>query len=172
MEDTLRYFFSAVFQGFAAIVTLGIMFYLYYMDKQSRKLDDIEKALSVFKPDRLTNNSEEKINYYVEYGIFEYANKFLLPPLVGKKPTHQIVITLNRYNIIVKQNKLLSDQLKKLFKIAILILILSLLSLFTVGYFHSLNIILFIIGIIIIVLSVIFFTFLFKFSKIIIDGPF
>ena len=169
MEDTLRYFFSAVFQGFAAIVTLGIMFYLYYMDNQIRKLDDIEKILSVFKPDRLTNNSEEKINYYVEYGIFEYAKSFLLPPLVEKNPTHQIVITLNRYNVIVKQNKLLSDQLKRLFKIAILILILSLLSLFTVGYFQWLNIILFFIGIILIVLSVIFFTYLFKFSKIIID---
>ncbi len=32
MEETLRYFFSAVFQGFAAIITLGAMYFLYFFD--------------------------------------------------------------------------------------------------------------------------------------------
>jgi len=31
MNTTLLYFYSAVFKGFAAILTLGAMFYLYYI---------------------------------------------------------------------------------------------------------------------------------------------
>ena len=50
MEDTLRYFFSAVFQGFAAIITLGIMFYLYYLDKFRNRIEDIESIFQGFKP--------------------------------------------------------------------------------------------------------------------------
>lgn len=171
MEDTLRYFFSAVFQGFAAIITLGIMFYLYYMDKQSRKIDNIEKELLLFKPNSISDKSGEKIKSYVEHSIFEYATCYLLPSLVEANPTHQIVVAMKKYDLIIKQKKLLSGQLKGLFKIATLILIVSLVSLFMVGYYKWLTVVLFIIGIITILLSTIFFTLLFRFSKTVIDGP-
>ena len=172
MEDTLRYFFSAVFQGFAAIITLGIMFYLYYMDKQSRKIDEIEKELLIFKPDRLSDKSGEKINYYIEHGIFKYASHFLLPPLIEAKPMHQIVVAMKKYDSIIKQKDSLSKDLKRLFRIATLILIVSLISLFMVGYYLWLNLVLFVIGIFTIVLSAIFFARLFAFSKTIIDAPY
>lgn len=172
MEDTLRYFFSAVFQGFAAIITLGIMFYIYYIDKQSRKIDEIEKKLMIFEPNLQTANYEEKINYYVEHGIFKYASHYLLPPLIEAKPMHQIVVAMKKYDLIIKQKEFLSKKIKELFKIATLILIVSLVSLFMIGYYQWLSIALFIIGIITILLCIIFFTRLFTFSKSIIDGPF
>lgn len=171
MEDTLRYFFSAVFQGFSALITLGIMFYLYYLDRQTRKIDEIEKDLMIFKPDRLSPGSEEKIKYYIENGIFIYTKKYLLPPLVEANPNHQIVVGIKRYDSIVKQKIILSDSLLVLFKIATLTLVVSIISLFMIGYYSWLSTILFFIGIVIIALCLVFFNKLFAFSKTIINTP-
>lgn len=148
------------------------MFYLYYLDKQSRKIDEIEKVLLNFKPDRISDKSGEKINYYIENGIFKYATNYLLPPLIEANPNHQIVVGMKRYDSIIKQKDFLSKNLKGLFKIATLILIVSLVSLFMVGYYQWLNVALYAIGIFIIVLSAIFLTRLFRFSKTIIDAPY
>lgn len=45
ISDTLRYFYSAAFQGFAAIVTLGIMFYLYFVQDINNRIKSIEDIL-------------------------------------------------------------------------------------------------------------------------------
>ena len=172
MEDTLRYFFSAIFQGFAAIITLGIMFYLYYMDKQSRKVDEIERELMMFKPSGLGPDGEERLKYFLDFSIIEYMREYSIKRRTTHSQADPIYMRVNKYDSIIKQKELLSDNLKILFKIARMILICSLLSLFLVGYFYWLNIVLEIAGIILIILSIIFFARLFSFSKTIIEGTF
>jgi len=40
MEDTLRYFFSAVFQGMAAVITIGAVFVVFKFEEVNRTLTD------------------------------------------------------------------------------------------------------------------------------------
>jgi len=167
MVDTLRYFFSAVFQGFAAIITLGIMFYLYYLDKINKKLDDIDSSFSGHNP---RSGSED--DYYVkEHGITLFVKNKILPLKVNVETydyTRQIV---SLYEKIIKQKDKLNRKLLSLFKIAVAIILISLISLFCVGYFGWLNNILFFSGILNIFLSLMFFTKLFSFIKEITNKP-
>jgi len=172
MEDTLRYFFSALFQGFAAIITLGIMFYLYYLDKQSRKVDEIEKELSIYIPSGLSAEAIERYNFFLEFGIIAYVKEYLIKRQLASSQYFHFQKRIEIFDSITEQKKVLSEKLKLLFKISRTILIGSLISLFLVGYFNWLNIILAVDGLILIVLTIIFFARLFSFSKTIIDGPF
>ena len=167
MEDTLRYFFSAVFQGFAALITLGIMFYLYYMDKLSGKTEKIESKLLHRKP----GIGGEGFTIYEREGIIEYMKKSLL--LIKKDhPAYSYDrVQVSLYDSIEEQKKSSSAKMKGLFKIARVILILSLISLFLVGYYEWLNYILTGSGILCIVISIVFFKDLYAFSKQIIDRP-
>ena len=44
-SDTLRYFYSAIFQGFAAIITLGSMFYIYFRQQIENRKDELKKNM-------------------------------------------------------------------------------------------------------------------------------
>ena len=167
MEDTLRYFFSAVFQGFAAVIAIGIMFYLYYMDRINKKLEEIETSLSGFKSSPQSDNDL----YIKEHGLVSFIKDKILPlktNLSAYDPTRSLIVI---YDKIKAQNEKLKTKLIILFKLAILIILISLISLFSVGYYSWLNIILFISGIICIFLSVSFFSGLFRFIKDIIHKP-
>lgn len=169
MEDTLRYFFSAVFQGFAAIITLGIMFYLYYLDKLSSKTEKIESRLSNFKP-QIGRGHDELLTYERE-GIIEYMKKYLLPIKKDIQAYDWARLQVSLYDSIGEQKQSMSVKMKNLFKIARLILVVSLISLFLVGYYEWLNYILVTFGIACIILAVVFFSQLFTFIKQILDNP-
>ena len=153
MEDTLRYFFSAVFQGFAAIITLGIMFYLSYLDKFRKQLEDIESFFAGYKPTHGNIN-----DFYVkEHGLVFYVKDKVLPHK-GDHPDHENARHLvSKYEGRIEQKEKLNEELLSLFKIAALILSASLISLFCVGYFIWLNNILFFSGMFNILFSLIFF---------------
>ena len=166
MEDTLRYFFSAVFQGFAAIITLGIMFYLYYLDKFRKRVEDIESIFQGFKP-----NSGTEDNLYVkEYGLVLYVKNKILPTKVDIPSYDFARNAVSLYVKIVAQKERLNKKLMSLFKLAVFIILTSLISLFCVGYLIWLNNILFFLGILVTLLSFIFFTRLYSFIKDIIEN--
>ena len=167
MEDTLRYFFSAVFQGFAAIITLGIMFYLYYLDKFRKRLEDIENFFHGYKPPTGTEN-----DFYVkEHGLILFVKNIVLPPKKDVSAYDYARRLVSIYEEKIDQKKILNKKLLSLFKNAILIILISLIALFSTGYVNWLNYILFIAGILNIILSFIFFINLFSFIKSIINTP-
>jgi hypothetical protein len=161
MEDTLRYFFRAVFQGFAAVTTLGIMFYLYYLDKFRKRVEDIESIFQGFKP----NPGTEDNLYVKEHGFVMYVKDKVLPKKEGIQSYDFARKAVSLYEAMVLQKDRLNKKLMKLFKIAVLIILTSLISLFCVGYIVWLNKLLFILGILAILLSFIFFIQLFMFIK-------
>ena len=162
MGDTLRYFFSAVFQGFAAIITLGIMFYLYYIDKIEKRISEIEKAL---KDEYLVYSRSEDDHYIKQNGIVKFFNEKVKAQSKGVF----VVEMLNSHESIMANKKDFNGRIKSLFKIARVILIISLISLFCIEYLVWLDMVLLFIGVLIIILSIIFFSHLFSFIKKIID---
>jgi hypothetical protein len=68
MENTLLYFFSALFQGFAAIITLGSMFYLYFIEHLNEQKAKIEEELK-----RQFNPQRDVQNTLIVRGIIEYC---------------------------------------------------------------------------------------------------
>jgi len=168
MEDTLRYFFSAVFQGFAAIITLGIMFYLYFIDKLRSRTNEIKNNLLVYKP---SQTGDDLYKYLEEEGIIKYMKNKLLPIKKDFPSYNNARNLVSLYDSIEAQKGSLSERLKDLFKIARVILITSLISLFCVGYHLWINYALIGFGIFCIVLAIMFFSDLYTFSKEIIDTP-
>ena len=71
MEDTLRYFFSSLFQGFAAIVTLGAMYFLYFFDKIESKKNQVLERLKVFEGMEGASGRE----YIIRNGIMKYLKE-------------------------------------------------------------------------------------------------
>ncbi|MDQ7063672.1 MAG: hypothetical protein Q9P90_05420 [candidate division KSB1 bacterium] len=48
ISDTLRYFYSAIFQGFAAVIGIGGMFYVFYKQNLSNKKEKILNAMESY----------------------------------------------------------------------------------------------------------------------------
>jgi len=167
MADTLRYFFSAAFQGFAAIITLGIMFYIYHLDKIRKEIDEINSFFSGYKP---RSGSEDDL-YVKEHGLALYVKNRILPSKVNVEAYDSTRQLVSLYEKIIEQKNRLNIKLLSLFKIATIIILVSLISLFCVGYFRWLNNILFFSGILNIFFSLVFFTKLFSFVKEIINKP-
>ena len=67
MEDTLRYFYSSVFQGFAAIITLGAMYFLYFFDKTNSQKKDLINKLNSYG----NYASYENKDYITKNGIIK-----------------------------------------------------------------------------------------------------
>ena len=68
-----------VFQGFSAVIALGIMFYLYYLDKLRKSLEDIEAVLNGFRP-----SVGSDIDIYIrENGLVKYVKDKILPVKVN-----------------------------------------------------------------------------------------
>ena len=142
------------------------------MDKQAKKVDEIEKELMLYKPSGTGTEGQERLKHFLSYGIVEYMREYTIKKQIASSQSDHIYMRVKKFDSIIQQKKILSDNLKLLFKIARVILILSLVSLFIVGYFCWLDYVLMLFGVLIIILSIIFFYQLFKFSKVIIDGPF
>jgi hypothetical protein len=150
MEDTLRYFFSATFQGVAAIISLGAMFFIYYLDKIDKKKLEIEKFLvKQFNP----SYTDKEIS---EMGIINYTKQHLHKYEDVEKPEKQTVFK-NKLNELEQINANIITHLPNILRLSISILLISLLSLFTIGYNSFIDLSLFIIGIELIILSVFFF---------------
>jgi len=142
---------------------------LYYLDKLSIKTEKIESKLSNFKP-QLGTNAEVFLTYERE-GIIEYMKKHLLPIKKDIPGYDWARLQVSLYDSIGEQKKSMSVKMKNLFKIARLILIVSLISLFLVGYYEWLNYALVAVEITCIILAIVFFSQLFTFSKLILDNP-
>jgi hypothetical protein len=149
ITDTLRYFYSAVFQGFAAIIALGSMFYLYFKQSIENKKDDLKNRMKNQFSVHETRNISQK-------GIIKYSEDYVK----SRKGTNDIVadflrIFLDEYDKQSEKIKVVETGIPKILKNTILILIFSIISLFLVGYNYCLNIVLILAGIILIVYSII-----------------
>ena len=72
--ETLYYFYSAVFQGFAAMFTLILMFIIYYLQKNEEKRYYLEKRMEDIA--RITFASEfTKEVFYEGKGIYNYVSQ-------------------------------------------------------------------------------------------------
>lgn len=163
MEDTLRYFFSAVFQGFAAILTLGTMYYLYFNDRANRYEDlnyrDMKIILDRIKgdyPDTVTDDKAYKFaTSYIENNRDGNDEDCLL--------LEELVKDLKAIDNDQKEVQIL---VPTIIKKSIEILAISLTALFTVGYFSLVNYVLFLIGIYIILQALTYFKLIKKFITI------
>lgn len=151
MENTLHYFFSALFQGFAAIIALGSMFYLYFLQHFNSQKSNIESELK-----RQYNQERGILNEIYIKGIIEYCREEL-----SRNEKDKINLRLNTMRELIQKHDTLCnfyDNVKnlipKILNTTLIILILSLVSLFLVGYSWVLNYILLILGIILIGLSI------------------
>jgi len=151
METTLHYFFSALFQGFAAIIALGSMFYLYFLQYFNSKNENIKSELK-----RQYNDERNILNEIYLKGIIEYCREEL-----KTKESDEINLRLNAMRELMKNHDYLCAFLKdvkrlipKILISSIIILISSLGSLFLVGYSKNLNYFLFALGVVLIGVSI------------------
>jgi type III secretory pathway component EscR len=150
MEDTLRYFFSAVFQGIAAIIALGSMFFIYYLDKIENQKMKIRNYLT----GKFHTSSLEGNKTFINKGIIEYTKQHI----VNYKNDKKNVIfenQLEEYKHLRRKEKI-RDQIPSFLKLAISILVISLISLFLVGYYCYLNFFLIFVGVIVIIMTFIY----------------
>ena len=157
MEDTLRYFFSAVFQGFAALVTLGAMFYLYYRQNISEKRKSIEQEMYLLFPasgQRDILSSEGTIPYIQ---TFLKKNRETRP--IPYKPLESLMIS---YNSLTNEFEKVKKEVPKVIIFTFFILVISMVSLFLVGLCSKVNNILEYIGIFLIGISSCYFLYVGK----------
>ncbi len=160
MEDTLRYFFSVIFQGFAAIITLGAMYFLFFFEKNEN-----QKKIILYELEKYKDVVPGQTEFIILNGIVEYIKQKVLP--IKKGAAYDTLRELmKKYNLLLETESKIKNYLPSLLKGTISILILSFISLFLVGYYNYLNYFLFIIGIIVIFLSI---KYLLRIKKIIID---
>ena len=151
MEDTLRYFFSAMFQGFAALIALGAMYFLYFFDKLESQKRTIEEVLKQ-PTDRMNLDPETKIALLKD--IVKCWEQKILPgreETTGYDYERKLV---NDYGTLISRRTEVKNYLSNLLKKTILILIISLISLFLIGFYDWLDNILAIVGVISILLSI------------------
>ena len=151
MEDTLRYFFSALFQGFAALIALGAMFYLYFKELSINRMNQIEKELRKFINVLNNLNVDAKID---SQGIELYTDNHLEKN--NQFDRREIVIKLNaNYKSIKKKINGVENILPFILRNTFIILITSIISLLLIGYHCLINYMLLIIGVIIVIFSII-----------------
>jgi len=151
MEDTLRYFFSAVFQGFAALIALGAMFYLYFKELSINRTNQIEKELRKFLNVHNNLNIDAKID---SQGIELYTDNQL--DRNNQFDRREIVVKLNaNYKSIKQKINRVENILPFILRNTFIILITSIFSLLLTGYYCVINYILLIIGAIIVIFSII-----------------
>jgi len=76
-KDSLRYFFSSTFQGFAAIFTLGSMFYIFYSERVYNAMNGITSKLeSIISKNGLILNDEDSMSV-TTYGIHYFIEQVL-----------------------------------------------------------------------------------------------
>jgi len=149
MEDTLRYFFSAMFQGFAAIITLGAMYFLYFLDKIESQKNNIIDKLKPYAEVETTNR-----DFTIRNGIIECVKQKVLPLKIDVPQYDTARYLINKYDSFIEKELNTKKYLSILLKKTITILILSLCSLFLIGYNNYLNYFLLLVGIISLFISI------------------
>ena len=167
MEDTLRYFFSSLFQGFAAIVTLGAMYFLYFFDKIESKKNQVLERLKVFEGMEGASGRE----YIIRNGIMKYLKEKYIPQHKADVSPYSfninvLLFLVDKFDSLEAKENNIRALLPKLLTNAIKILITSIICLFLTGYNLYLNYFLTLIGIYLIVLSI---QYLFLIKKTIIE---
>ena len=149
MEDTLRYYFSAMFQGFAAIIALGAMYFLYFFDKVENQKKEIALKLKGFE--RIEPGSNDSI---LIHGIVKYVKEEILPKKVNIPQYDSTRELIRKYDTLEETERKIKGYLPRLLKGTVTILIISLTSTFLIGYNLYLNYFLVFVGTIALVLSI------------------
>jgi len=138
--DTLRYFFSSVFQGYAAIFALGGMFYIYNSDKIDTKLTKLEdKAEFMIQSYHLYSNNPLTDQLYITtHGVFQYVKDNIINEPNGKFKGYACYEYLEKSMLI---HQLLRTSVKKvqktqfhLMKLSIVFLFVSLFTLLFIQF--------------------------------------
>lgn len=145
MEDTLRYFFSAIFQGFSAIVALAAMYFLYFFENTRNIKNEIIMKLQEFvgnkrKADRI--------------GLIQYFKEEVLSRKADNESYNQIDFLVSKHDKLVNKESSVKSKLAILLKNVLIILFISMISLFLVGYNSYLDYLLVIAGVILIIFSI------------------
>lgn len=149
MEDTLRYFFSAIFQSIAAILTLGAMFYMNYNDKTKTRINELIKETSrIYQP-----AGSEILNEVLKSNIIEVMREHYLPLHKDQQSYNFHRLIVEEYKSITKKLEEIKNLSPSLIILGILLLIFSSVGLFFVGYNVKLNELLFLFGILILVMT-------------------
>lgn len=160
MEDTLRYFFSAIFQGMAALFTLGSMFYISFLEKLDNKKKDMNnRADKYFRP-----ADHEGFSKTITKSTIDNIVEYYIPlQKQNNKGTDPILVSLaDEYTVLIEKQQLIKQKIKPVIKNSIIVLLISMICLFTVGYSEFLNYCNFIAGIVLIFFIFYFFMRLYK----------
>lgn len=156
--DTLRWFFSSVFQGFAAIITLGAMFYLYFFEKSERHKSDQENRIwQIFK--RIYTSIEINPVIYKK-GFVNYLVNDFLPEHekeTGNNALNSIKELTELYTQLEEREILLKDYVYRLLKKSVVILSISIIALLLIGFNMYINIALLPIAGVTVILSLLHF---------------
>lgn len=166
MNSTLLYFFSAVFQGFAAIITLGSMFYLYYINKFYDKYEWILNELR-----RQFIDQRAVMNEIESKGVILYCKEHVenVKKNNWDSDTSYIQTRLNEYDILQNKHNLIKKYVPSILYLTMIILVVSLVSLFLIDISNRLNKILFWIGVMTGILSIVDFMIIIRLIKQIIE---
>lgn len=140
--ETLKYFFSSIFQGFAALLALGAMFYLYFFERIEREQDSIIKKLEI-EFERKKTSLEYDTTFFMDTWVASKGVYSLAKKIVGEfknDPMYMAMNTLiNRYEDTLRREKNFRKGIPILVGLNFIILIASLTALFNVDYSHSNN---------------------------------
>jgi len=144
MEDTLRYFFSSIFQGIAAILTLGAMFYMNYLEKVKSRIEElINKTKTMIS---ITTVPESIIE--LEQNMLEVM-RHKIEIKKGDENYNRHFKILDEYDLLNHKVILVKEIIKPIIFQGIVLLVISGISLFGVGYSNIGNNIAFCFGILI-----------------------
>ena len=164
-SDTLKYFFSSVFQGFAALITLGAMFFLYYFERMNSRKEDLEGKMmeELWKiSNGITNMSNDNRKYLFENGMVRLIEDKLIRNDTGNEKYLPAQILIKDFNYSQNKIKETKRNIPKIVVISFSILGISLFSLILINTSYLVNIVLIIIALIIIIFSIIDFIFIIK----------
>ncbi len=154
MEETLRYFFSAVFQGYAAIIALGSMFYISYLDRIRNSKNMIADKLA----NEVTGDKRVADAKIFEHSIIKFVEDRILPTIdINQKDFEFWKLGVHRFRTLEKKENELKKKLPTIIILTLIILTVSLISLFLVGICVFLNSLLTVVGGIIVILSILYF---------------
>jgi hypothetical protein len=151
IRDTLRYFFSAIFQGFAALIALGAMFFFYFRQSVEREMDNLKNEMRNY-----FNINLPKIRAEIDIeGIVLYVKKYLKSKKGSEDYNIKILSKhLNRYDYLDETMSGFTIKIPEILNMTIQILIISMIGLFFVGYSVIIDSILVIIGAYLIIISI------------------
>lgn len=151
MEDSLRYFFSAIFQGIAAILALGAMFYMNFMDRTKNRINElILNTLRDYNPPAKKTEIEKS-------NIIEVMKVNLLPTMNRENSSDQkFFMIAEEYDSLKSKKDYLNSKLPGLIRKGILLLVLSGVAMLCIGFYAFLNYLMYGVAILCVALTFIF----------------